>query len=141
MSNRFSSASASLLAVVCMSMVSWPASAQDNYQRGYDQGFRDGVNSVRPGPGDGGGRRGGRGGGIEIESAWYGARGRSCDLRDSMRLRARGTSSMTVPVDNRLCGDPAPGRKKQLVVTYRCYGGAIIENAAEESRIMRIDCN
>ncbi|MGI4848130.1 MAG: hypothetical protein ACRYGK_08350 [Janthinobacterium lividum] len=117
-----------------------PAQAQsDEYRRGYDRGYQDGAYSGRNGAGDVGNWR--RRGGIEIESASYGSRGRRCDLRDSLRSQSRRQEIMHIEVNNRLCGDPAHGQRKQLAVNFRCNGGPVMRQVTDEGRTMAIVCN
>lgn len=63
---------------------------------------------------------------LSIDSARWGlASGPSCDARAKMAAACNGKEFCQVYVDIRsgLCGsDPAYGRVKSLVVTYRCYG-------------------
>lgn len=110
----------------------------DDYRRGYDQGYRDGAYATRNGAGDTGNWR--ARGGFEIESASYGARGNRCDLRDSLRTQWRSSPVMTIHVNNRLCGDPAPGMRKQLHVQYRCNNGPVQQQSTVEGRTMTLTC-
>ena len=55
-------------------------------------------------PGDRYGRRDS----LRILSAWYGAEQRACDAERAVERFCGGRSSCTIPVTNRLCGDPAP---------------------------------
>lgn len=66
--------------------------------------------------------RRGRRDGLRILSAWYGIENRACDAERAVERICGGRSECTVPVTNRLCGDPAPNVVKVLTVTYACRG-------------------
>lgn len=72
----------------------------------------------RPGFDDRRGRRDG----LRILSAWYGIENRACDAERAVERICGGRSECTVPVTNRLCGDPAPYVVKVLTVHYACRG-------------------
>lgn len=123
---------------LCSGSMGRALAQSDEYRRGYDRGYRDGAYSARNGAGDRGNWH--RRGGLEIESASYGSHGRRCDLRDSLRAQWRNDPVMTIKVDNRLCGDPAPGERKQLIVHYRCHGGPVQQENVREGRVMNLNC-
>ncbi len=92
-----------------------------------EYGTIDGGQFVGWGRGDWGRARGGgewnpgrpAGGHLVIESASYGGEGRWTDVTQALRAQVRGDRFET-QVRNELFGfDPAPGRRKQLSVTYR----------------------
>lgn len=66
--------------------------------------------------------RRGRRDGLRILSAWYGVENRACDAERAVERICGGRSECTVPVTNRLCGDPVPYVVKVLTVTYACRG-------------------
>jgi hypothetical protein len=66
--------------------------------------------------------RRGRRDGLRILSAWYGIESRACDAERAVERICGGRTECTVPVTNRLCGDPAPNVVKVLTVTYACRG-------------------
>ncbi|MDB5839030.1 MAG: hypothetical protein JWQ23_982 [Herminiimonas sp.] len=128
----------SLLMFTTLSGASSSAFAQSaEYRMGYDQGFRDGISAAQQGRSERGERRRG---GIEIEDAYYGVRGASCDLRDTLRRNAIDKRRIDITANNRLCGDPAPGQRKRLVVSYRCGGGPVLRSTAGEGEDMTISC-
>jgi hypothetical protein len=52
---------------------------------------------------------------------------------------ANGRSTASLDASNSICGDPAPGDRKQLSVTYVC--GTIAKSAdAYEHRTVYLDC-
>lgn len=68
---------------------------------------------------------------LRIISARYGEGGRSTDVSDLLRARIQ-RNSLRLRVDNgSLGGDPAPGRRKQLTLTYAFEG--------EDIRQLRVD--
>lgn len=62
------------------------------------------------------------GGGLRIMEAWYGRNRRVCDAAPALRGACDGRESCAVKAGNELCGDPTPGRVKQLTVTFSCHG-------------------
>lgn len=67
-------------------------------------------------------RRRGRRDGLRILSAWYGIDGRACNAEAAVERICGRRSSCTIPVTNRLCGDPAPQVVKVLTVHFQCRG-------------------
>jgi len=125
-------------AVVAAASCSAMAQSQE-YRRGYDQGYRDGLaaaqNGQRPG------YREERGGfRIEIEQADYGVRGAFCDARPAVRQALGRGSNFSVTASNNLCGDPAPGARKRLTVTYRCGNGGMQRAQADEGDALTLGC-
>jgi hypothetical protein len=126
----------SALAFVTMAMMAGSASAQSaEYRRGYDQGFRDGAEATAAQ-----GQSGRMQGRISIESADYGTRDSSCDLRDVLQQTAARRRYLEVRVNNDLCGDPAPNRPKRLVVRYRCGDGPDQRVDGREGSILALVC-
>jgi hypothetical protein len=123
---------------------------RDGYRRGYDDGFAAGyrkaleegarapvpVAPVAPPPTP---HR--PAGPINITRAVYGGSSRSCDATDFARRQAQGRMSASFDVSNAMCGDPAPGDRKELEVTYVCgRGGAAKTASAREHRSVYLDC-
>ena len=134
-------AARNLLCIAALAAASVPAMAQSReFQRGYDQGYRDGVESARnpaPAP-DAEDRRPGR---IRVERAEYGFRTEVCDATDAVRQSATGRRSLEVLANNQLCGDSAPNRAKTLTVSYRCgWDGAMQRASVREGTAMRLAC-
>lgn len=80
----------------------------------------------QPGPGyPPPGREGGGGGdSIHISDATYAADPRThCDATGAVRNRCEDRRFCEVQSDDRLCGDPARGRRKTLIIGYKCGGG------------------
>lgn len=130
-----------LAAVALLLATSASAMAQSQeYRRGYDQGYRDGMAAAH------GGWRGGRGAydqgrfRIEIERADYGVREGFCDARPAvMQALARG-GNFSITAGNQLCGDPAPHKRKRLTVTYRCGDGELQRGQADEGDALTLHC-
>ena len=122
----------SFLALGAVTASAFSQSAE--YRRGYEAGFRDGQASME--------REGGREhwGRINILSARYGTRDSSCDARDTIRSYAGSRRDVEIRVNNDLCGDPAQGRHKMLVVEYRCGDGPRKRIETRESDTMFLSC-
>lgn len=119
------------------------AHAQSNeYRRGYDQGYRAGMDAARGGDmhghdrmeHDGGRRR------IIIEDAIYGDREGSCDARPAVQAMVERQREPLVRADNRLCGDPAPRHGKTLEITYHCGDGRMLRTAMREDTQAMLNC-
>jgi hypothetical protein len=108
------------------------------YRRGYDDGYRAGMDAARGGPGmvdpGGGGRR------IIIEEAVYGDRESVCDARPAVQAMVDRQREPVVRADNRLCGDPAPRHAKSLEITYRCGNGRMLRTALREDTQAVLSC-
>ena len=105
------------------------------FQRGYDQGYRDAMEAAQsqnPGPD--------RRGRIVLERAVYGFRGEVCDATDAVRSAAGGRRNVTITANNDLCGDSAPNRPKTLTVTYRCADDAVRRASVREGSAMTLSC-
>ena len=108
------------------------------YRRGYDDGYRAGVDAARGGPGamePGGGRHR-----IIIEDAVYGDREGVCDARPAVQAMVDRQREPLVRADNRLCGDPAPRHGKTLEITYRCGNGRMLRTALREDTQAVLSC-
>ncbi len=76
---------------------------------------------------------------IRVTRALYGNASRSCDATRYVARQANGRTSASVNVSNQMCGDPTPGERKELEVTYVC--GAFTKTAsAYEHRTVYLDC-
>ena len=113
----------------------------DGYQRGFDKGLEEGRRSAppppqviitppaKPGPT----------GPITVSSAVYGNGSKSCSAMRYVAPRANGRSTATIDVSNSMCGDPAPGGRKELEVSYIC--GSYAKSASGyEHRSVYLDC-
>ena len=114
------------------------------YRRGYDQGYRDGIAAAQEGGREWrGGRRGDNEHGrwrIEIERADYGVREGSCDARPAvMQALARG-GNLSITAGNQVCGDPAPRKRKRLTVIYRCGDSDTQRAEADEGDALTLNC-
>lgn len=126
------------IAFLSLGVVASAAAAQSQeYRRGYDQGYRDGVAAAqgRGGQQDYGGR-----GRIHIVEALYGVRNAACDARESMRQMIGRYANPSITSNNQLCGDPAPGARKRLTVTYRCGDSGLIRAQADEGDSLTLNC-
>lgn len=112
------------------------------YERGYDRGYRKGLEA--------GDRRGPPAavivppphvltGPIQVTGAFYGSDERNCQAGHQVARLANGKRSYSFKVTNEICGDPDPGRRKTLEVTYTC--GQIQKTAsAREHQTIYFDC-
>jgi hypothetical protein len=78
---------------------------------------------------------------IMVTRAIYGpsSGGGSCDATRWVARKANGQRSASVDVTNNMCGDPAPGKRKSLEITYIC-GAMVKEASAFEHRSAYLDC-
>jgi hypothetical protein len=104
------------------------------YRRGYEKGFQDGQASMERGRGREFSAR------IHIVMARYGTRDSTCDARDAIESFAGSRRDVEIRVNNDLCGDPAEGRHKVLVVDYRCGDGPRKRIETRESETMFLSC-
>ena len=122
------------------------AAAQDSseYKEGYADGFRDGFEKGRRKaiteqrgeiPSESRGQL------INVTSAIYGPDGgSSCDARRFVGSRLNGRRSGSIDVTNKICGDPSPGDRKSLEITYRC-GNLVKTASAYEHRTVYLSCD
>jgi hypothetical protein len=76
---------------------------------------------------------------IRIQGAFYGTSSKNCNATHWLARRVDGRTSANVEVENKICGDPAPGARKSLEVTYLC--GTFPKTAsAYEHRTLYLDC-
>ena len=124
------------LGFITLSAMSASAFAQSReYQRGYDQGYRDGSEAQSSQDQQGGPR-----GRIVIERANYGTREASCDARDTLQNAIGRRRNVSIVANNDLCGDPAPSRVKQLDVEYRCGDGPVLRARTREGGSVTLNC-
>ena len=107
------------------------------YKEGFDAGYRKGIAEQRSAT-----EAASKNFPIAIISATYGPEGarERCDATHYVRKEAGGRRSASVAVTNNMCGDPAPGKRKQVEITYQC--GAIAKTAsAFEHRSAYLSCD
>ena len=125
-----------VLALMALGPMSLPAFAQSaEYRRGYDEGYRDGYEAQHRND-----RHGQSGERIFIVEASYGTRNATCSARDTLQRALGGQHSMSIVVNNELCGDPAPNRPKRLEIVYRCGNAAAVRARAEEGATITLNC-
>ncbi|MEO7151341.1 MAG: hypothetical protein ABIX46_06480 [Burkholderiaceae bacterium] len=135
MTFRFASTASALVCIATLAAASAPAFSQSReFQRGYDQGYRDGVESTQNQAGADRPQR------IRLERAVYGYRGEVCDATEAVRNAAGGRRTLEVTANNDLCGDSAPNRPKTLTVTYRCGNEAARRASVREGSALRLSC-
>ncbi|MFC3109382.1 hypothetical protein ACFQAT_11690 [Undibacterium arcticum] len=124
------------LGFITLSAMSVTAFAQSReYQRGYDQGYRDGSEAQSSQD-----QQRGPVGRIIIEKANYGIREASCDARDTVQRAVGRRRNLSIAANNELCGDPAPNRPKQLYVEYRCGDGPALRARTREGGTVTLTC-
>jgi hypothetical protein len=110
---------------------------EDGFARGYRKGLEEGEQraaEVAPPPPPPRST-----GPITISRAVYGTGSRLCDATRWTANRANGRRTASLDVSNKICGDPSPGERKSLEVTYVC--GTIAKTAsANEHRSVTLDC-
>lgn len=109
------------------------------FRRGYDQGYRDGMAAAQGGGRDWRGNDQGRWR-MEIERAEYGVREGFCDARPAVMQALAHGSNFSITVGNQLCGDPAPHKRKRLTVMYRCGDGEVRRGQADEGGALTLSC-
>ena len=127
---------------------SGPGQDSDDYRAGYRAGYDDGFQrgfekamreSNAPPPQAAPAAPPRSTGPITISRALYGTSSKSCDATRWAARMANGRASASLDASNSICGDPAPGDRKQLSVTYVC--GTIAKSAdAYEHRTVYLDC-
>lgn len=73
------------------------------------------------------------------DAYWTAEDGRRCEATAEVRSGCEGKESCQVAGNNGLCGDPAPGVRKTLVIGYKCGGGRE-EFYVPEGRTSRLGC-
>ena len=124
------------LGFITLGAISASAFAQSaEYRRGYDQGYRDGIEAQnRQGQQD---EERGR---IIIEDASYGTRDARCDIRETIQNAVGWRRNISIAANNDLCGDPAPNRLKQLEIRYRCGDGPVLRERVREGGTVTLNC-
>lgn len=122
-------------------------SPREAYSKGYKDGFREGYEQARK---DLGGRSSNNHSApvaprpvaypITVSIAKYGTPHRDCDATRHVARRANGKMSASVEVSNSICGDPSPGDRKSLEITYVC-GNRAKTASAFEHRTAYLSCN
>jgi hypothetical protein len=127
------------LGFITLGAMSVSAFAQSTeYRRGYDQGYRDGVEAQsRQGQPT---QQDGPVGRIHIEEARYGVRDAACDAREKVQQMVGWRRNISLIADNELCGDPAPGRQKWLSITFRCGDEAALRTHTREGGTITLNC-
>lgn len=125
-----------VLGLITVGAMSTSAIAQSaEYRRGYDQGYRDGIDAQdRPGQQEGAAAR------IIIEQARYGTRDAACDIREKVQQAVGRQRNISITANNSLCDDPAPNRVKQLVIRYHCDDGPTLRVQAREGSTATLSC-
>ena len=129
-------------------------SERDVYDDGYKAGFKEGyAKGFKEGLAEGEKRaagyappppappppKAGPNGPIRIQGAFYGTPSKNCNATHWLARHADGRVNASVDVENKICGDPAPGQRKSLEVTYLC--GTFPKSAsAFEHRTLYLDC-
>jgi len=67
----------------------------------------------------------------DLISAGYGANGSYCNAYPTVRKNCYKKDKCTVQSNNYLCGDPAEGKEKELIVTYKCKSKIQFASAKE----------
>ena len=134
------------LPVIFMCAYCFGAAAQESpdFKQGYTQGFKDGFDDgYRKAMAEQGAAStaASKGFPIAITSATYGPdSGASCDARRFVAPRVNGRTSASIDVTNQMCGDPSPGKRKSLNVTYLC-GNFAKTASAYEHRTVYLSCD
>ena len=113
------------------------AGYDDGFQRGYEKAMRE--TSAPPPAAAAPGAPPRATGPITISRAVYGTSSKGCDATRWAARMANGRATASLDVSNSICGDPAPGDRKSLNVTYVC--GTIAKSGdAFEHRSVFLDC-
>lgn len=116
-----------------------------DFKAGYSQGYKDGFDAgYNKGMAEAGKavEATSKGFPIAVTAATYGPEGSSerCDATRYVRKAANGQRSVSVPITNNMCGDPAPGKRKSCEITYLC--GSVAKTAsAYEHRSAYLYCD
>jgi hypothetical protein len=107
------------------------------YEDGFARGYQKGIAEAQAAPPPASTKATGP---ITISRAVYGTSSKSCDATRWLARKANGRMTASVEVTNDICGDPSPGSRKSLDVTYVC--GSIAKTAnAFEHRNVDLDCS
>lgn len=124
------------LGFITLGALSASAFAQSNeYRRGYDQGYRDGIEAQAQQ-----GQPGGPPGRIIIDDATYGTRDAACNVRDVIQQAVGRRRNISITANNELCGDPAPKQRKWLDIRYRCGDGPVANARTREGGTVTLNC-
>jgi hypothetical protein len=74
-----------------------------------------------------------------VTAAFYGTDSKKCDATRQVSRQANGRASASFEVTNGICGDPSPGNRKELEVTFFC-GGVAKSASAYEHRTIYLAC-
>ncbi len=77
--------------------------------------------------------------GIHIQAVAYGKGDRYCDATQAFAESCNGQTSCSVPVSNRLCGDPSHGIVKAAQITYQCGTQQQFTTVAENG-VAKLSC-
>jgi len=114
---------------------------KDGYAQGYKEGFDAGYRKAIAEQGSVA-EAASKGFPIAVQVATYGPDGsrERCDATHYVRKQANGRRNVSVDVTNGMCGDPAPGKRKSVEITYMC--GSIAKTAsAYEHRSAYLYCD
>lgn len=134
------------LSTVFTCCMAFGAGAQESpeFRQGYAQGFKDGFDDgYRKAIAEQGAASTAatKGFPIAITGATYGPdSGASCDAKRFVAPRVNGRTSASIDVTNQMCGDPSPGKRKSLNVTYLC-GNLPKTASAYEHRTVYLSCD
>lgn len=110
------------------------------FERGYSKGMEDGARRAPPPPAVVAPPPPPRIGPIRVTGAFYGTSSKNCNAGRYVSGRANGKRTYSFEVSNTICGDPVPGQRKSLEVTYYC--GEVLKTAsANEHRTIYLDCS
>jgi hypothetical protein len=140
----FSSTRTISIMFICGLIFDAAAQESPDFKQGYARGFKDGFDDgYRKAMAEQGAASavGSKGFPIAITGATYGPdSGASCDARRFVAPRANGRTSASIDVTNQMCGDPSPGKRKSLNVTYLC-GNLAKTASAYEHRTVYLSCD
>lgn len=80
-----------------------------------------------------------RRGRVYVAQARYGASDRTCDATSAFSYECDNQRECQVEVGNNLCGDPARGTPKQVLVEYWC-NGSLERQAHAENEVASLSC-
>ena len=114
---------------------------KDGYAQGYKEGFDAGYRKAAAEQGSAPVVQS-QGFPIAMQVATYGPDGSRdrCDATHYVRRKANGQRSASVDITNQMCGDPAPGKRKGVEITYMC-GSVAKTAAAYEHRSAYLYCD
>ncbi len=131
------------LGLIALGAISVHAFAQSaEYRRGYDQGYRAGVEAQRRQSQEDQQRNQSfqAGSRVTVDEAYYGAGGATCDARNQVQQDADRQANASIKASNDLCGDPANGTAKVLRITYRCGDSRQIRVQTQEGTSVALTC-